>query len=262
MDSGLAIPSGRIMKPVTLLISLIVFPTLALLSSQVGAQHKNPDKLPPCTKASYPRKLGEERNTNGRACWGRYVVISDPTYRTGVYEGEFVNGKFHGFGIYQFKAGKENRGDRYVGNFRDGQMTSNGTYHFANGEKYIGSFEGVQRSGFGTQYMKNGDRFSGEWKNDQFHGFGKLTFPFGEVYEGSFAFGMRNGEGVMKFSDGSYFTGKFIADQRYGEGVEVRRDGTQFEGWWIADKREGSFTMTQKNGDSTEVQFIKDRLDE
>ena len=178
------------MKPVTALISLIVFPILALLSSQVWSQHKNPDKLRPCTKADYPRQLGEERNTNGRACWGRYVVTSDPKYKNGVYEGEFVNGKFHGFGIYQFKAGKENRGDRYVGNFRDGQMTSNGTYYFANGEKYIGNFEDGQRSGYGTQYLKNGDRFSGEWKYDQFHGFGKLTFPFGEVYEGHFAHGI------------------------------------------------------------------------
>jgi hypothetical protein len=250
------------MKPVTALISLIVFPILALLSSQVWSQHKNPDKLRPCTKADYPRQLGEERNTNGRACWGRYVVTSDPKYKNGVYEGEFVNGKFHGFGIYQFKAGKENRGDRYVGNFRDGQMTSNGTYYFANGEKYIGNFEDGQRSGYGTQYLKNGDRFSGEWKYDQFHGFGKLTFPFGEVYEGHFAHGMRNGEGVMKFSDGSRFTGNFIADQRYGQGIEVRRDGTQFEGSWVADKREGVFIMTEKNGDSTELRFSRDRLAE
>ncbi len=247
------------MKQVTWLISLIVFPALALLSSQAWSQQKNPYKRPLCTKADYPRKLGEERHTNGYACWGRYVVSSDPVYKNGVYEGEFMNGKFHGIGVYQFKAGKGNRGDRYVGQFNTGQMTSNGTYYFANSEKYIGDFQGGQRSGFGTQYMKNGDRFAGEWRNDQFHGNGKLTFPFGEVYEGTFAFGMRNGKGVMKFSDGSHFTGSFIADQRNGQGVEVREDGTQFEGIWASDKREGSFIMTEINGSSREVQFIQDR---
>ncbi len=250
------------MKRLLLLLPAFIVVMLMSVTSHSSAQYKNPDKLRPCTKADYPRQLGEERNTNGRACWGRYVVTSDPKYKNGVYEGEFVNGKFHGFGIYQFKAGKENRGDRYVGNFRDGQMTSNGTYYFANGEKYIGNFEDGQRSGYGTQYLKNGDRFSGEWKYDQFHGFGKLTFPFGEVYEGHFAHGMRNGEGVMKFSDGSRFTGNFIADQRYGQGIEVRQDGTQFEGSWVADKREGVFIMTEKNGDSTEVRFSRDRLAE
>ncbi len=248
------------MKRLLLLLPAFIVVMLMSVTSHSSAQHKNPDKLRPCTKADYPRRLGEESNTNGRACWGRYVVTSDPRYKNGVYEGEFANGKFHGFGIYQFKASKENRGDRYVGNFRDGQMTSNGTYYFANGEKYIGNFEDGQRSGYGTQYLKNGDRFSGEWKYDQFHGYGKLTFPFGEVYEGHFAHGMRNGEGVIRFSDGSHFTGNFIADQRYGQGIEVRGDGTQFEGYWVADKREGVFIMTEKNGDSMELRFSRDRL--
>lgn len=248
------------MRRLSLLPPAVIAIALISAISQVEAQQKNPDKLPLCTKADYPRQLGEARYSNGRACWGRYVVSSDPKYKNGIYEGEFLNGKFHGFGIYQFKPGKENRGDRYVGNFRDGQMTSNGTYYFANGEKYIGNFQDGQRNGLGTQYMKNGDRFSGEWKNDQFHGFGKLTFPAGEEYEGHFAHGMRNGEGVMKFADGARFSGKFIADQRYGQGVEVRGDGTQFEGSWIADKREGPFLMTKKNGSSKEVRFSGDRL--
>jgi hypothetical protein len=250
------------MNRLPLLLPAVLAVTFISCTSQADAQHKNPDKLPLCTKADYPRRLGEERNTNGRACWGHFVVSSDPRHKDGVYDGEFMNGKFHGFGIYRFKTKKENRGDRYVGNFRDGQMTSNGTYYFANGEKYIGNFQDGQRSGFGTQYMKNGDLFAGEWKNDQFHGFGKLTFPFGEVYEGNFAHGMRNGEGKLKFADGSSFTGTFIADQRYGQGIELRQDGTQFEGGWIADKREGPFVITRKNGSSDRVRFVGDRLAE
>ncbi len=143
------------MRTVTALVSLAVFPTLALLSSPVWSEQKNPYKRPLCTKADYPRKLGEERAANGYVCWGRYSVSSDPVYKNGVYEGEFLNGKFHGFGVYQFRAGKGNRGDRYVGQFNDGQMTSKGTYYFANGEKYIGDFQGSQRSAFDTQYIKN-----------------------------------------------------------------------------------------------------------
>ena len=48
---------------------------IALISgiSQVEAQQKNPDKLPLCTKADYPRQLGEARYSNGRACWGRCI---------------------------------------------------------------------------------------------------------------------------------------------------------------------------------------------
>ena len=91
------------MNRLPLLLPAVLAVTFISFTSQADAQHKNPDKLPLCTKADYPRRLGEERNTNGRACWGHFVVSSDPRHKDGVYDGEFMNGKFHGFGIYRFK---------------------------------------------------------------------------------------------------------------------------------------------------------------
>ena len=52
-------------------------------------------------------------------------------------------------------------GDKYVGEFKDGSFSGQGTYTYANGEKYVG-----------------------EWKDGKEHGQGTLTFPSGDKYVG------------------------------------------------------------------------------
>jgi hypothetical protein len=50
------------------------------------------------------------------------------------YEGEFQNGKFHGWATYYHLADNPFLGDRYVGEFRNGQRHGQGRYTFSNGK--------------------------------------------------------------------------------------------------------------------------------
>lgn len=60
------------------------------------------------------------------------------------YVGDFVNGKFHGWGTYYHLADNKFRGDRYTGEFRNGQRNEKGRYIYASGRP---SLEGFWSSG-------------------------------------------------------------------------------------------------------------------
>merc|ERR1712117_938575 len=73
------------------------------------------------------------------------------------YDGDFVNGRPEGRGIYVYA----NR-DRYEGQFRDGRPNGQGTFIFSNDARVTGVFQNGQiRSG--TIIFENGDRFVGEF---------------------------------------------------------------------------------------------------
>jgi|GEM_PF-3482924 len=254
-----AIVFVRFVKLTNLFLSYSVFliaMTIAL-ASFAFAQEKNPNKLPFCTKTAVQKPRSNQGKIVRTSCWGKQLVKKSPLFRGGLYEGEFVDGMFQGFGFFYFKSDEHPSSDYYVGFFQKGKMTDQGVFYFSSGERYIGSFLGSKRSGFGTFLMKNGDRYEGEWRDDQFNGKGKLTFPYGEMYEGHFVQGLRNGKGEIRFSDGSIFTGDFLNDKRHGQGVELRSDGSRFEGEWIFGKREGLFIVTRQ-GRSFETIFVND----
>ena len=56
-------------------------------------------------------------------------------------------------------------GDVYVGGFKDGEQSGQGTYYFSNGDRYVGGFKDGEKSGFGTIYYSSGGRYVGVWKD-------------------------------------------------------------------------------------------------
>ena len=52
-----------------------------------------------------------------------------------IYEGDFVNDVFHGFGTLHYANGTE-----YSGEFKEGEKNGTGTYILSNGDKYEGGF--------------------------------------------------------------------------------------------------------------------------
>lgn len=89
------------------------------------------------------------------------------------YVGEFLNGNYHGKGTYTFADG-----DEYEGEFKYGHYDGNGTYTFANGNKYVGEFESSKYHGIGTLFYANGTTQSGKWENGQYIGKQKqITAP-------------------------------------------------------------------------------------
>ena len=84
-------------------------------------------------------------------CWGRYKAELNDAYKGDVLEGEWRNGELSGQGTYTFADGK-----KYVGEYKDGKYHGQGTYTFADGDKYVGEFKDGGRNGQGTLTYASG----------------------------------------------------------------------------------------------------------
>ena len=78
------------------------------------------------------------------------------------YEGEFVDGLFHGQGTIVYSDGSS-----YVGEWKDGLFHGQGTGAFANESSYTGEFKEGKRNGKGTYIYENGSSWIGEWENNE-----------------------------------------------------------------------------------------------
>jgi serine/threonine protein kinase len=95
-------------------------------------------------------------------------------------------------------------GDKYVGEFKDGKTSGQGTYTFANGNKYVGEFKDNKFNGQGTGTFANGNKYVGEYKDSRYDGQGTFTFANGNKYVGAWKDGKYNGQGIEYRADGSF----------------------------------------------------------
>ena len=77
------------------------------------------------------------------------------------------------------------------------------------GDKYVGEFKDGKRHGQGTLTLANGNKYVGEWKNGKYHGQGTFTFPSGEKHVGKWKNQLPNGQGVHTYTDGRIEEGIF-----------------------------------------------------
>ena len=108
------------------------------------------------------------------------------------------------FGTYIWGSGP-NKGDKYVGEWKDDKRHGQGTNTSANapnkGDKYVGEYKDGNIHGQGTYTWDNGDKYVGEWKDDKKHGLGTYTFARG------------------KKDEGYYLSGKYVPDICEGMGL-------------------------------------------
>ena len=93
-------------------------------------------------------------------------------------------------------------GDKYVGEYKDGEQHGQGTYTFPNRDKYVGEFKDAQRNGQGTYTYADGSKYVGEYKDDKFNGEGAYTFANGNKYVGEFKDHNFNGQGIKYLANG------------------------------------------------------------
>jgi len=80
------------------------------------------------------------------------------------YVGEWKDGKYSGQGTLTFPSGW-----KYVGEFRDDKFNGQGTMTNPDGEKYVGVFRNGVRNGLGIEYRADGSILqSGIWENNVF----------------------------------------------------------------------------------------------
>lgn len=119
----------------------------------------------------------------------KYVLLTvDET--NGTYEGERVNGKKEGRGIYKWKDGSI-----YEGEFKNDMMHGTGKLIVKNTVEYEGEFSKNRKNGTGVFKFENGDVYEGNWVNDKMNGQGTYTFKNGNKYVGEFRNNMFDGKG-------------------------------------------------------------------
>ena len=134
-------------------------------------------------------------------------------FSEGVYIGEVLNGKAHGYGRINF-----NNGDKYIGQWSNNAMTgvgfmySNKMYtlgNFINGKKHGRCLTIIQRGSY--QY----DFFIGSYLNNLKHGSGAYLWESEDCYVGEFANDVRNGKGVYSGFGCKEFYGAFYQDDKF-----------------------------------------------
>ncbi|XP_016364337.1 alsin isoform X2 [Sinocyclocheilus rhinocerous] len=189
--------------------------------------------------------------------WG---VVKWPDER--MYTGTFKNGLEDGFGDYVVPNKNLNSCDHYQGQWKDGKMHGFGTFRYASGEIYEGSFQDNMRHGHGM--LRSGKLnstspsvFIGQWQYDKKSGYGVFDdITRGEKYMGMWLDDQRQGNAVVVTQFGLYYEGAFSNNKMMGNGVLLSEDDTTFEGEFSEDwTLNGKGVLTMPNGDYIEGSF-------
>jgi len=93
-------------------------------------------------------------------------------------------------------------GNRYVGEFKNGEYNGQGTFTVGNGDKFVGEWVNGSIYGQGTEFLANGDTYVGKWDWGILRR-GTVTFAQGGNYVGELRDGKPNGQGTLFASNGS-----------------------------------------------------------
>ncbi|KAK8495346.1 hypothetical protein V6N13_122806 [Hibiscus sabdariffa] len=180
---------------VALLFSLnLALPRLS--SNRLFLARSFPIKIKPSSSLSRSHlpvfwSIGSPPKSEKRANSGCWVQV----YRNGdVYEGEFHKGKCSGSGVYYYYMS-----GRYEGDWVDGKYDGYGVETWARGSRYRGQFRQGLRHGFGVYWFYTGDVYAGEWSNGQSYGCGIHTCEDGSRYVGEFKHCVKHGLGHYHF---------------------------------------------------------------
>ncbi|XP_063076665.1 radial spoke head 10 homolog B [Engraulis encrasicolus] len=157
------------------------------------------------------------------------------------YEGEKVNGVFHGDGVAHFQGGHV-----YKGVFSDGLMHGPGEYIWANGVRYKGEFVANSPMGVGTYTWLDGSYYEGEVLSGIRHGTGMYRCGKTSVtYRGQWHQGQRHGKGIIYYNPEvtSWYEGDWVNNIKEGWGVRCYPSGNIYEGQWKNDMRDGQGRM-------------------
>lgn len=169
-----------------------------------------------------------------------------------IYNGEWLNGKAHGFGVYT-----DQSGSMYKGQWQEDLYHGKGieTWNFG-AIKYEGDFEASKKTGKG-RFEFEGNYFEGDFEDGQFEGEGKYYFAdTGKIYEGEFHLNNIVGYGVMIWPDNTRYEGEFVNSKMEGRGTKFWANGNRSEGMWRNDVQHGPGVFyNHKTGSSTNEEW-------
>ncbi|XP_074520019.1 radial spoke head 10 homolog B isoform X2 [Halichoeres trimaculatus] len=157
------------------------------------------------------------------------------------YEGDMIEGQFHGVGLACFEGGHV-----YKGMFSKGLMDGRGVFTLAGGFKYEGEFVCNQPMGEGTFIWPDGSTYNGQVYKGLRHGTGTFTFATTCVsYTGQWDQGAKHGKGEIFYNKDktSWYKGYWVKNSREGWGVRGYPSGNTYSGEWKNNQRHGKGTM-------------------
>ena len=83
---------------------------------------------------------------------------------------EMLEDGYTGQGTFTYAHGYNSNfhGEKYVGEWNNGNMHGQGTFSLANGDKFIGEWKDGKRHGQGTITLADGTKYLGEWNDGEF----------------------------------------------------------------------------------------------
>lgn len=78
------------------------------------------------------------------------------------YNGQFLNGKMHGYGVFSWPSGQTYRGE-----YKDNKKHGKGEMEWGNGVKFIGTWQNGFKSGEGIVVDQNGVKKKVHCENDK-----------------------------------------------------------------------------------------------
>jgi hypothetical protein len=159
------------------------------------------------------------------------------------FVGNFLDGQFEGRGVLTYSGG-----DAYDGEFSKGDKKGSGVFTRANGDRYAGEFDGALFKGqFTIQSSRASFEGHGKLTSVDFEGWGYCTYSNGDQYIGHVLDGKRHGRGTLTMHNGEAYTGEFQDDLFHGWGRYEFSDGRRYEGRFSnGEINEG--TVVLKNG--------------
>jgi hypothetical protein len=150
---------------------------------------------------------------------------------------------FNGYGTFLYT-----NGNRYVGDFRQGDPHGRGILYFANGNKYLGNWQKSYREGDGKFIFNEGHEYTGQFRQNQFHGKGIMAYNNGDTYDGDWKNNRPNGLGKYIFHSGDRYVGLFLNGKFDGEGTMFYKDGSKYTGSWRNSRKHGWGTFYDASG--------------
>jgi len=179
-----------------------------------------------------------------------------------VYEGEFLNDKYHGVGVVKMRGASKDNLKTFKGCFSEGRAPPQGKiYNQQSGDVYYGAHLDFQKQGFGILMFSNGDKYQGQFNEDKREGVGFMVCANGDYYYGEFLNDKKEGVGRwFSKSDGDkVYEGQWQKDEKHGEGFLIDPHKQHIvQGTWRHGKIEGR-TVLFKMQDIGKVQVLAEK---
>ena len=181
---------------------------------------------------------------------GMYSISAGSEHSSFEGTGMLVNSKANGRWVVSWGSG-----DRYEGEFSDGERHGYGTYTWPDGGRYEGEWHDTEQHGFGSRTWPNGDRYEGEWRDGKVHGRGTYNWANGDRYEGEWRDDKRTGRGTLTWANGNRYEGQLRDNKRTGFGTYTWPNGDRYEGQLRDNKPHGYGTYTLADGTRSQGQW-------